>query len=51
MRLNPKKCVLGITSGKFLGHLVSSQGIEENPDKITSLVNIRSPKCIKEVDN
>ena len=27
LRLNPKKCVFGVTSGKLLGHIVSKRGI------------------------
>ena len=32
MKLNPAKCVFAITSGKFLGFMVSQRGIEANPD-------------------
>ena len=32
--LNPSKCIFGVSSGKFLGFLVTKQGIEANPDKI-----------------
>nr|XP_021851941.1 uncharacterized protein LOC110791498 [Spinacia oleracea] len=34
MRLNPKKCVFGVTTGKFLGFLIDERGIEANPDKV-----------------
>ena len=34
LRLNPKKCIFGVTSGKLLGHIVSERGIEVDPDKI-----------------
>jgi hypothetical protein len=34
LRLNPKKCAFGIYKGKVLGCLVSTMGIEANPDKI-----------------
>ena len=33
-RLNPKKCTFGVTFGKLLGHIVSEQGIEVDPEKI-----------------
>ena len=33
MKLNPSKCVLGITAGKFLGFMVSQRGIEVKPEK------------------
>ena len=31
MRLNPVKCAFGISSGQFLGHIVTKHGIEANP--------------------
>lgn len=31
MRLNPAKCSFGLTSGKFLGFLISQRGIEIDP--------------------
>lgn len=42
MRLNPKKFVFGITSGKLQGYLISSSGIEANPVKIQAIVTIIS---------
>jgi hypothetical protein len=33
-KLNPDKCVFGVSAGKLLGFLVSHRGIEENPEKI-----------------
>ncbi|RVW68376.1 hypothetical protein CK203_061692 [Vitis vinifera] len=33
LRLNPKKCTFGVTSGKLLGHIVSERGIEVDPEK------------------
>ena len=34
MKLNPSKCVFGVSSGKFLSFMVSQRGVEANPDKI-----------------
>ena len=34
MKLNPSKCVFGVTTGKFLGFMVSQRGIEVNPEKV-----------------
>ena len=34
MKLNPNKCVFGVTAGKFLGFMVSQKGIEVNPEKV-----------------
>ena len=33
MKLNPTKCAFGVSTGKFLGFIVNSRGIEANPDK------------------
>ena len=33
LRLNPKKCTFGVTSGKFLGHIISERGIEVDLEK------------------
>jgi hypothetical protein len=37
MKLNPKKCVFGISSGKLLGYMVSTQGINANPKKVEAI--------------
>ena len=37
LRLNPKKCIFGVTSGKLLGHVVSKNGIEIDPEKIKAI--------------
>ena len=34
MKLNLNKCVFGVTTGKFLGFMVSQRGIEVNPEKM-----------------
>ena len=34
MKLNPSKCVFGVSSGKVLSFMVSQRGVEANPDKI-----------------
>ena len=49
LRLNPKKCVFGVTSGKLLGHIVSERGIEVDPDKIKAIQELPVPKIEKDV--
>ena len=49
MRLNPSKCIFRVASGKFLGFMVSQRGIEENPEKMQAIINMASPKIVKEV--
>jgi hypothetical protein len=43
LKLNPKKCVFGITKGKVCGCLVSTKGIEANPDKIKAIIQMQHP--------
>ncbi|KAL2246278.1 UNVERIFIED_CONTAM: Retrovirus-related Pol polyprotein from transposon opus [Sesamum indicum] len=49
MKLNPSKCTFGVRGGKFLGYMVSEWGIEANPEKIKAIMQLGSPKSIKEV--
>ncbi|KAK0583982.1 hypothetical protein LWI29_005940 [Acer saccharum] len=49
MKLNPAKCVFGVSSGRFLGYQVHQRGIEVNPDKIQALAKMVSLKTLKDV--
>ena len=49
MKLNPSKCVFGVALGKFLGFMVSQRGIEANPEKVQAIINMASPRTVKEV--
>ena len=49
LRLNPKKCIFGVTSGKLLGHIVSERGIEVDPDKIKVIQEMPVLKKEKDV--
>jgi hypothetical protein len=48
-KLNPEKCVFGVSAGKLLGFLVSHRGIETNPDKIRAIEAMRPPARLKDV--
>jgi hypothetical protein len=48
-KLNPEKCVFGIHKGKVLGCLVSTKGIEANPDKIKALIEMLDKDSVKDV--
>jgi hypothetical protein len=37
VKLNPEKCVFGVSRGLLLGYIVSQRGIEPNPEKVTIL--------------
>ena len=49
LKLNPSKCTFGVTSGKLLGFVVSTHGIEVGPGKIKAIQNLPVPRTQKEV--
>ena len=49
MKLNPSKCAFGVVSGKFLEFMVSQRGIEANSEKVQAIIDMTSPKTVKEV--
>jgi len=49
LKLNLEKCVFGVEAGKFLGFLLSERGIEAKPDKYATIIGMRSPATMKEV--
>ncbi|CAL9000860.1 unnamed protein product, partial [Prunus brigantina] len=51
MRLNPTKCAFGVSSGKFLGFMISQRGIEANPEKIKAIIDMETPKTQKDIQS
>ncbi|XP_030936622.1 uncharacterized protein LOC115961854 [Quercus lobata] len=51
MKLKPSKCTFGVSSGKFLGFMVSHRGIEANPDKIQAILDMKPPQNTKEIQS
>ncbi|GJT94138.1 reverse transcriptase domain-containing protein [Tanacetum coccineum] len=51
MKLNPKKCSFGVEEGKFLGYMVTSEGIRANPRKTRPLADLQSPRTLKEMQS
>ena len=49
MMLNPSKCAFGVSLRKFLGFMVFQRGIEANLEKVQAILNMASPKIVKEV--
>ena len=47
--LNLAKCIFGVSTGKLLGFLVSSRGIEANSEKIKAITSLAKPACINDV--
>ncbi|GJT23272.1 reverse transcriptase domain-containing protein [Tanacetum coccineum] len=51
MKLNPKKCTFGAVEGMFLGYMISPEGIKPCPDKTEAVLQLPSPRTIKEVQS
>jgi len=49
MKLNPAKCAFGVSSGKFLGFMVSIRGIEANSEKIWAMLEMQAPCTTKQL--
>ena len=49
LRMNPLKCAFGVSSGKFLGFLVHSRGIDVDSAKATAIATIRPLVTVKEL--
>ncbi|GJZ98021.1 reverse transcriptase domain-containing protein [Tanacetum coccineum] len=50
-KLNPKKCSFGVKEGKFLGYMVTSEGIMANLKKTEVVMDMQSPKTLKELQS
>ena len=49
LRMNTLKCAFGVSSGKFLGFLVHSRGIDVDPAKATAIATMRPLTTVKEL--
>ncbi|GJR74434.1 reverse transcriptase domain-containing protein [Tanacetum coccineum] len=51
MKLNPKKCSFGVEEGKFLGYMVTSEGVRANLKKTRALTDLKFPLTLKEMQS
>ena len=51
MKLNPKKCTFGANKGMFLGYLINTDGIKPCAEKVKAVMQLPSPRTIKEVQS
>nr|GEU29668.1 reverse transcriptase domain-containing protein [Tanacetum cinerariifolium] len=51
MKLNPKKCMFRAVEEMFLGYMVTLEGIRPCPDKTSAVLQLPSPRTIKEVQS
>ena len=49
LKLNAKKCQFNAKSVKFLGNLLSKEGISPSPDKVLAIRNVQTPSNKSEV--
>nr|GEU87719.1 reverse transcriptase domain-containing protein [Tanacetum cinerariifolium] len=49
MKLNPKKCAFGMRKCTFLGYKMDVDGLRVSPDKVKAVIDLPSPKCLKDV--
>jgi hypothetical protein len=49
--LNPSKSIFGVTQGKLLGHIVSDSGINIDPERVTTILNLPAPTSKKEIQS
>lgn len=49
MHMNLAKCFFRVQTGKFIRFMLTSRGIEANPDKIHGVVTMRNLTNVKEM--
>ena len=49
MEAEPFKVHLWVPSGILLGYIVSTHGIEPNPDKVSAITNMKQPTYVKDI--
>src|SRR3954452_13530586 len=49
IKLNSKKCFFGVPGGQVLGYLISARGIEANPEKIKTVIDMAPPSNLKQI--
>jgi hypothetical protein len=49
IKLNPGKCSFRVEEGKFLGVVVTKDGLRANPEKVCAITSMSSPTLLKEV--
>ena len=49
LKLKAKKCLLFSMKVKFLGHVISEQGVSTDPDKVKDVVGWHTPRTVKQI--
>ncbi|GJX37982.1 reverse transcriptase domain-containing protein [Tanacetum coccineum] len=51
IKLNSKKCSLGVKECPFLRHLITKQGIKANPSKVKAVIELNQPRTLKDIQS
>jgi hypothetical protein len=51
LKMNPLKCVFGVSARKFLGCIIHEHGIEIDSKKIESINKVQPPQCKNGIQN
>ena len=49
--MNPTNSVLGVDDGKLLGHIISKDGVNVDPERIEAIKKVPIPKNIKSLQS
>jgi hypothetical protein len=49
LRMNRHKCRFACNEVKYLGHIISANGIQVRPDKVTAVTSRPAPKNVKQL--
>ena len=50
LKMNPRKCAFGVTSGKFLGFIMRHHGIEIDQSKIEAIQKMPEPRICENLE-
>ena len=48
-KFNPSKCIFRVPSGILLGYIVSARDIKPNPNKVSTVTNMKWPTYVKDI--
>ncbi|XP_020702539.1 uncharacterized protein LOC110114114 [Dendrobium catenatum] len=51
LKMNPLKCVFGVTAKKFLGFIIRYRGIEIDPSMIKAIVDLKPPRSLTQLSS
>ena len=45
LKFNMKKCRIGLSEVKYVGHVISKDGLKPNPERVEAINNMPTPTC------